>query len=124
MAERLSIISERVDDIPLLLAQLERMGVRPRWTSTSPPMATGRVGRVPEDGTWLPVEVPLGYLGLEHSLKGRDQLPQLVHSETGQIQPLHRAGLDVGEASTPHGCGFPLGTHHSRDPKWKVNRSS
>jgi hypothetical protein len=28
MAERLSIISERVDDIPLLLAQLERMGVR------------------------------------------------------------------------------------------------
>lgn len=30
MAERLSIISERVDDIPLLLAQLERMGVRPR----------------------------------------------------------------------------------------------
>jgi len=30
MAERLNIISERVDDIPLLLAQLERMGVRPR----------------------------------------------------------------------------------------------
>jgi hypothetical protein len=29
MAERLSIISERVDDIPLLLAQLEQMGVRP-----------------------------------------------------------------------------------------------
>src|SRR6266511_5462377 len=28
MAERLSIISERVDDIPLLLAQLERMGIQ------------------------------------------------------------------------------------------------
>ena len=28
MAERLSILSQRVDDIPLLLAQLERMGVR------------------------------------------------------------------------------------------------
>jgi hypothetical protein len=28
MAERRSILSERVDDIPLLLAQLERMGVR------------------------------------------------------------------------------------------------
>jgi transposase len=29
MAEKLTIISERVDDIPLLLAQLERMGLRP-----------------------------------------------------------------------------------------------
>ncbi len=29
MAERLPIISERVDDIPLLLAQLEQMGVQP-----------------------------------------------------------------------------------------------
>src|SRR5262249_17427540 len=29
MAEPLRIISERVDDIPLLLAQLERMGVQP-----------------------------------------------------------------------------------------------
>jgi transposase len=29
MAEKLTIITERVDDIPLLLAQLERMGVQP-----------------------------------------------------------------------------------------------
>src|SRR5919198_5604436 len=29
MAERLTIISERVDDIPLVLAQLERMGIQP-----------------------------------------------------------------------------------------------
>jgi hypothetical protein len=29
MAERLTIIRERVDDIPLLLAQLEPMGVQP-----------------------------------------------------------------------------------------------
>ncbi len=29
MTEKLTIISERVDDIPLLLAQLERMGVQP-----------------------------------------------------------------------------------------------
>ena len=29
MPETLTIISERVDDIPLLLAQLERMGVQP-----------------------------------------------------------------------------------------------
>src|SRR5215510_10112263 len=29
MAEKLALISERIDDIPLLLAQLERMGVQP-----------------------------------------------------------------------------------------------
>jgi len=29
MAETLQMISERVDDIPVLLAQLERMGVQP-----------------------------------------------------------------------------------------------
>jgi hypothetical protein len=29
MAERLTIISERVDDIPVFLAQLERMGLQP-----------------------------------------------------------------------------------------------
>src|SRR4029450_3435471 len=29
MAETLTIVSERVDDIPLLLAQLDRMGVQP-----------------------------------------------------------------------------------------------
>ena len=41
MAETLSIVSERVDDIPVLLAQLARMGCNPCWTSTFPPMATG-----------------------------------------------------------------------------------
>jgi hypothetical protein len=29
MAEPLTIISERVDDLPVLLAQLDRLGVRP-----------------------------------------------------------------------------------------------
>ena len=29
MAETLTIISERVDDLPVLLAQLDRLGVRP-----------------------------------------------------------------------------------------------
>jgi hypothetical protein len=29
MAETLTIISERVDDLPLVLAQLERLGVQP-----------------------------------------------------------------------------------------------
>ena len=42
MNETLTIFSERVDDIPLLLAQMARMGVQPRWTHTFPRMATGR----------------------------------------------------------------------------------
>jgi transposase len=36
MAETLKIISERVDDIPLLLAQLERMGVQPLLDEYAP----------------------------------------------------------------------------------------
>jgi hypothetical protein len=31
MAETLTIRSERVDDIPVLLAQLDRMGVQPHF---------------------------------------------------------------------------------------------
>jgi len=49
MTETLTIISERVDDIPLLLAQLERMGLQPlldahvpthgNWVGLSPNLA-------------------------------------------------------------------------------------
>jgi len=34
----LTLTTERVDDIPLLLAQLERMGLQPLLTSIFPPM--------------------------------------------------------------------------------------
>ena len=50
MAERLTIISERVDDVPLLLAELERMGIQPlldehfsthgNWVGLSPGWVT------------------------------------------------------------------------------------
>lgn len=41
MAGTLTMCRARGDDIPLLLAQLERMGGNRAWTNTFPPMATG-----------------------------------------------------------------------------------
>jgi hypothetical protein len=55
------------------------------------------VGRVVPGGTRLPIEAPVGHMSLERGLKGRDQLPKLVQGETGQIQDLRRAGLEIGE---------------------------
>jgi hypothetical protein len=42
MSETLTITSERVDDIPLLLAQLERMGLQPLLDA-----------HVPTHGNWV-----------------------------------------------------------------------
>jgi hypothetical protein len=56
------------------------------------------VGRVPTSRAPLPVKAPVGHVGLERGLKGRDQLLKFVHSETGQIEHLCRAGLQIGEA--------------------------
>ena len=43
---------------------------------------------------------------LERSLKGRDYLPKLVHGQTGQIEHLGRAALQIGEPSRAHGDGL------------------
>jgi hypothetical protein len=56
------------------------------------------VGRVPTSRATLPVKAPVGHMGLERGLKGRDQLLKFVHGETGQIEHLCRAGLQIGEA--------------------------
>jgi hypothetical protein len=66
------------------------------------PLLRGRqrtvlVGRVPPGGARLPIETPVGHMSLERGLKGRDQLPKLIYGETGQIQDLCGAGLDVGK---------------------------
>src|SRR6266487_6626885 len=69
MAERLTIISERVDDIPLLLAQLERMGVQPLLDE-----------RFPSHGNW--VGLSLGWvtvIWLTHILSQADH--RLNHVE-------------------------------------------
>jgi hypothetical protein len=41
MPENLPLTTERVDDMPLLLAQRERMGVQALLDEHFPPMATG-----------------------------------------------------------------------------------
>ena len=87
--------------------------------NTQQPILRGRQGTVPVGGVpagraWLPIEAPLGHMGLERGLKGRHQLPQLVHGETGQIQDLQRAGPEIGEPSSAHGCGLlPLEAEHT-----------
>jgi hypothetical protein len=45
-------------------------------------------------------------MGLKGGLKRRDQAPKLIQGQTGQIQHLKRAGLEVGESSMPHRGGL------------------
>jgi hypothetical protein len=47
-------------------------------------------------GARLPLAAPLRQMGLESGLKRRDQASKLVPGETGQLQPLHGAGLVRG----------------------------
>lgn len=67
---------------------------------------TVRVRRIPARDAGLPIETPVGHMGLKGSLKGWDQLPQLVHGETGQIEHLCRAGLELDEPSRSHDHGL------------------
>jgi hypothetical protein len=53
------------------------------------------VGRVPAGGARLPIEAPMGHVGLERYLKGWDQLLTFLQGETGQIQHLCGAGLEI-----------------------------
>ena len=71
-----------------------------------PPPRTVRVRRIPARDAGLPIETPVGHMGLKGSLKGWDQLPQLVHGETGQIEHLCRAGLELDEPSRSHDHGL------------------
>jgi hypothetical protein len=56
------------------------------------------IGGIPAGQARLPIEAPLGHMGLKCGLKRRDQAPKLIQGQTGQIQHLKRAGLEVGEA--------------------------
>src|SRR5882724_8677061 len=56
------------------------------------------IGRVPAGGARLAIEAPGGHMSLESGLKRRNQLLQLLQRETGQIQHLRGASLDVGES--------------------------
>jgi hypothetical protein len=54
------------------------------------------VGGVLAGGAWLPVEAPRSHMSLERGLKGQDQLLKFLQRETGQIQHLQGAGLEIG----------------------------
>ena len=92
MAETLTIRSERVDDIPLLVAQLDRMGIQPLLD-----------GHFPTHGNW--VGLSLGWVTvswLTHILSEADhrlnQVPpwakQRLHTLRGATgQPVHPLDL-------------------------------
>jgi hypothetical protein len=64
------------------------------------------VGRVPPGRARLPSEAPGGQVALERGLNGGDQRLKFVHGETGHIQDLRRAGLEIGEPSRAHSGGL------------------
>jgi transposase len=77
MTEKLTIMSERVDDIPLLLAQLERMGVPPLLDE-----------HFPTHGNWMGLSWGwVGVLWLTHILSQADH--RLNHVEPWAEQRLH-----------------------------------
>jgi hypothetical protein len=83
------------------LDDLERSGLQIGQEKQQPILRrrqrTVLVGRLPPGGARLPIEAPGGHVALERGLKGWDHLLKLVHGETGQIQDLRRAGLEIGE---------------------------
>ena len=64
------------------------------------------IGGIPAGRARLPIEAPPGHRGLKGGLKRRDQAPKLIQGQTGQLQYLERAGLEVSESSIPHGGGL------------------
>src|SRR5919197_1612747 len=93
MAEKLALISERVDDIPLWLAQLERMGVQPLLDE-----------HFPTHGNW--VGLSLGWvsvLWLTHILSQADH--RLNHVEPWAEQRLHTLRGGTGQPVHPLGVG-------------------
>ncbi len=89
MAETLTIVSERVDDIPLLVAQLERMGVQPLLDE-----------HFPTHGNW--VGLSLGWvtvLWLTHILSEADH--RLNHVQPWAKQRLHTRRSATGQGVHP-----------------------
>jgi transposase len=89
MAERLTLISERVDDTPLVLAQLERMGIQPLLDV-----------HVPIHGNW--VGLSLGWVAviwLTHLLSEADH--RLNHVEPWAKPRLHTLRGSAGQPVHP-----------------------
>jgi hypothetical protein len=64
------------------------------------------IGRVPTGGARSSIETPVGHMGLERRLERRYQLLKLIHGETGQIEPLCGAALEIGEPYSAQGGGL------------------
>ena len=67
---------------------------------------TGLIGGRPASRARLPIAAPPGPMGLKGGRKRRDQAPTRIQGQTGHLQPLERAALEVGESSMPHGGGL------------------
>jgi transposase len=95
MAERRSIISDRGDDMPVLLAQLERMGVQSLLDEHGPTHGNG-VGRSlgGVSVVWLTHRRSEADHRLQHVAPWAGQRRHTLHSCTGQ--PVHP--LDMGDA--------------------------
>src|SRR4029453_13272982 len=94
MAEPLKIVSERVDDIPLLLAQLDRMGLQPLLDEHFP--THGNWGGLSLGWVrvlWLTHILSEGDHRLNHVAPWAKQRLQTLRECTGQ--PVHP--LDVGD---------------------------
>src|ERR687897_615795 len=89
MTETLNILSERVDDIPLLLAQLERMGVQPLLDE-----------HFPAHGNWVGLSPGwVTVLWLTHILSQADH--RLNHVEPWAEQRLHTLRRCTGQRVHP-----------------------
>ena len=89
MAETLTIISKRVDDIPCLLAQLNHLGVPSLLDE-----------HVPTSGNW--VGLSLGWVTvfwLTHLLSEADH--RLNHAEPWAAQRLHTLRSSTGQPAHP-----------------------
>jgi hypothetical protein len=83
------------------LHDLERVRLQVDQDKQQPILGRGQravlVRRVPASGARLSIEAPLRHMSLECRLEREDQMLKLLDGETGQIEHLCRAGLDVSE---------------------------
>jgi hypothetical protein len=92
------------------LHDLERIGLQVDQDTQQPILRhrpwTVLVGGVPPGAAWLSIEPPCGHVDLESGLEGWHQLPKLLERETGQIEHLGRASLEIGKPSRSHSGGL------------------
>jgi hypothetical protein len=103
------------------LYDLERVGLQGDQDQQQPILWRGQrtvlIGRLPTGGAWSPIEAPVSHMGLERGLKRRHQRLKLLHGETGHIEHLCGAALEIGKPSSSHGSGL-----RSSEAEHTINR--